>query len=609
MKRLGETGVAEVLALRAQKPALGDADHTLAELLARVLDLPATAPPDGGRELLRERLGPISSSRAPPASKGPPSRPTPVSAASAELGPAVALALGWIDPDAPDSAMRPELRALGAAPGALRSALTVAAGEALRRRAATRPLFVVLDDAHYASDVLLSALEYAALSESGAPIWICALGRPAFEQQAPTWGERAGHREQHHLGPLDAASASALCRRLLLPVESVADSAVQRLVERAQAIPLLLVELVRGLRREGIVRKSPKGEAWYLATDELDRLPDLPLIEWLARSELDALAPTLRGHARLLALLGEQVAQADVAGLLLRLEQEGGDLEFPLDGRVASQRLLAAGIVVEDRDARIGFRHALVRETIAHGTPAALRHRIHHAAALHYLSAAAASSDEHPLAQLAYHAAEAGMGAVAERAYLDLAENARARHAYTDAERLYSRALEQRGEAGPVERAAAYRGRGLMRSRIGRYHDALTDFSCAREMAREQGDAAAQVDILLDEATALDWLNEFKSSEERVEEARALADGGGSPLLAARLLLGLGRSAHRFSRNEEAAALLERRRRGRRAARRRGLRDPGHRPAHARLHLPGPQPARGRAAGARPDHRALRSAR
>src|SRR5262249_34131457 len=287
--------------------------------------------------------------------------------------------------------------------------------------------------------------------------------------------------------------------------------------------------------------------------DELDRLPDLPLIEWLARSELDALAPTLRGHARLLALLGEQVTHADVEGLLLRLEQEGGDLEFPLDGRVATQRLLAPAIVTGARAARTGSRHALVREAIARGTPETLRRRIHQAAALHYLEVV--SADEHRLAQLAYHAGEAGMGAVAERAYLDLAERARGRHAYTDAERLYSRALEQRGEASPNERAAAYRGRGLVRSRIGRYHDALSASSVARAMAAEQGDAAPQVELLLDEATALDWLNEFKTSEQRVEEARSIAEesGVGSPLLFARLLLGRGRSAQRFSRNEDAA--------------------------------------------------------
>jgi serine/threonine protein kinase/tetratricopeptide (TPR) repeat protein len=587
VKRLGDLGVAEVLALRAREPALGDVDHTLAELLQRVLDLPSAPPVDGGRELLRERLGVdeprprVSISVAPRAYNptitdlegsvsstlpGMPSSleidPGPASRAprsGPDLAPAVAVALGWVSPDAPDSTMRPELKALGAAPGALRSALTVAAGGALRRRAGKRPLFVVLDDAHWASDVLLSALEYAALADGGAPLWICALGRPSFERENPSWGERAARREQHRLGPLDPASAAALCRRLLLPVDSVADSAVQRLVDRAQAIPLLLVELVRGLRREGIIRKSPKGESWYLATDELDRLPDLPLIEWLARSELDALAPTLRGHARLLALSGEQVTVADLEGILMRLEQAGGDRDFPLDARIATQRLLAAGVVIEDREGNIGFRHALVREAIARGTPEALRRRIHHAAAEHYAGAAAGRSEEHRLAQIAYHAGAAGMSAIAERAYLDLAERARARHAYTDAERLYSRALEQGGDATVAERAAAYRGRGLMRYRIGRYHDALTDFSCARELVIQDGDVAAQIEILLDEATALDWMDDYKTSEERVQQARALLPKVkvSSPLLEARVLLGVARAQHRFSRNEEAAALFE----------------------------------------------------
>src|SRR5262249_39057786 len=137
------------------------------------------------------------------------------------------------------------------------------------------------------------------------------------------------------------------------------------------------------------------------------------------------------------------------------------------------------------------------------------------------------------------------------------AENARARHAYTDAERLYSRALEQRGGARPSERAAAYRGRGLMRYRIGRYHDALSDFSCARTMAKDLGDVAAQIELLLDEATAFAWMDHYKRSEERVDEADALLSRAPSPQLEARVLLGVGRSAHRFSRNELAAALLE----------------------------------------------------
>ena len=55
-------------------------------------------------------------------------------------------------------------------------------------------------------------------------------------------------------------------------------------------------------------------------------------------------------------------------------------------------------------------------------------------------------------------------------AYLDLAERMRARHAYVPAERHYSRALEQPGDAEDPRRFSAYRGRGLMRYRIGRHH-------------------------------------------------------------------------------------------------------------------------------------------
>jgi tetratricopeptide (TPR) repeat protein len=96
-----------------------------------------------------------------------------------------------------------------------------------------------------------------------------------------------------------------------------------------------------------------------------------------------------------------------------------------------------------------------------------------------------------------------------------------------------------------------------MRYRIGRYHDSLADFACARAMVEEQGDVAAQIDILLDEATAFDWMDDYPSSEARVDAAEALLPRARTPLLDARVLLGVGRTALRFSRNELAAALLQ----------------------------------------------------
>ena len=82
---------------------------------------------------------------------------------------------------------------------------------------------------------------------------------------------------------------------------------VARLTDRAQGVPLLLCDLVRGLRREGLVRQQAGG-AWYVATEVLDQLPDSPLVEWIAGRELDQLPPDLAAHARLMSLLSPSSA-------------------------------------------------------------------------------------------------------------------------------------------------------------------------------------------------------------------------------------------------------------------------------------------------------------
>ncbi|HND56361.1 MAG TPA: AAA family ATPase, partial [Pirellulaceae bacterium] len=281
-----------VIDLRARELLAGGGD-CVRELLVEAMGLPAGVEREHRPTVLRECLGPSSTT---------------------EAVAALALALGWIAPNAEETAEFAGLRVLEAAPFALRATLTVAAGEALRRRAAKTPICVVLDDAHHADDATLSILEYATLAEARAPIFVCALSRPVFREIRPSWGERAARYEAVELEPLDAASAAALCRALLYPADNVPETAVRRLVERTQGIPLLLVELVRGLKGAGVVRRYQGARGFYLATDEIDHVPDLPLIEWLAHREIDALAPAERAHARLVATVGVEVNPEEVAG-------------------------------------------------------------------------------------------------------------------------------------------------------------------------------------------------------------------------------------------------------------------------------------------------------
>ncbi len=527
---------AKVAAWRAREPVQGDPEGTLRLLLRGALygfqaGVELTGSDHEGRATCFELLGPQLAT---------------------ELWPGVASTLGWLAPGAAG------LQNWAAAPGALRSLAMRATGELLAARARQQPLCLILDDAQYAEETALDALEYAALAESQVPLWICVLARPGFERLRPSWGTRAARRQVLPLGPLAPASAVELCRTLLRPAENVPAVAIERLAERAQRVPLFLVELVRGLKRQGLVRQRASGGSWYLATDELDRMPELRLVEWLADRELGALPVELAAHARLCALLGPDFTAAEAEGVVHALEEDGGAADFPLDPRHATRRLLDLGLLVSHRLEGLSFRNELLRATVERSLPEADRVRIHRAAYRYYDSHAAAAERQR-LPRLALHAAAAGLRDQAAALYIDLAESARGRHAYIEAESTYTRALELLDGDDRRQRLTVLRGRGLMRYRVGRYEDSLADFAGARELAKQLGDVADEVDLLLDEAMAYDWINDYARSEERVYAAQELAFSVKlqSPLLQVRMLLGLGRAQFRNGQWEECCEPLQ----------------------------------------------------
>jgi tetratricopeptide (TPR) repeat protein len=430
-----------------------------------------------------------------------------------------------------------------------------AAGELLAASARSRPLLLLLDDAHFAEDVALDALEYATRAESKLPLWACVLARPGFERTRPQWASRAARRSTLQLGPLPVADAMELFRTGLFPAQNVPAEALEKLAERAQRTPLFIVELARGLKRQGLLRQRPGG-SWFLATDELDRMPELRLVEWLVQHELSALPTELVAHARLCALLGGDFTVDEVEGVVSALEREDGAADFPLDARHATRRLVELGLLVERAQEGLRFRNELIRQEVARSLSEPQRWRLHHAAHLFYMKASAV--DQRLLSRLAFHAASAGLYSEAAALYIDLAETARNRHAYLEAEATYSRALELLPETADPRCLTALRGRGLMRYRVGRYEDSLADLARAREMAHQLGDAAEEVEVLLDEATALDWSNDYVRSEECVFEAMTVATFAllDSPSLQVRLLMGMGRSQLRRGQWEQARGLL-----------------------------------------------------
>src|SRR2546421_417330 len=71
------------------------------------------------------------------------------------------------------------------------------------------------------------------------------------------------------------------------------------------------------------------------------------------------------------------------------------------------------------------------------------------------------------------------------------------------------------------------------------------------------GDSTSECEIVLDAATALDWVTDYDRSRALVLEAEKLAKEGASPALRARLTLGKGRASYRAEQWQEARTALE----------------------------------------------------
>ncbi|WP_437910633.1 protein kinase [Sorangium sp. So ce327] len=543
---------AQAIAVAARPPAVAEPAGLVRALLRAALSLGGGARAEAIRAACVARLGP-------------------------ELGlaswPAVAFALDAL-PEA-----EPAVAAVLAAPGALRQTLARAAGEALRRASEERPLALVVDDAQWGDQAGLDAIEIATLSGARAPLAILVAATPALAEMRPLHGERAARSVQRRLPPLDPGAARAVLLDRLRPVEFVPDPVVAGLLEAAQGVPLFLVELASALRQAGAIRQVRGGPGWYLAGDEIARGEAAPVMDRLARRALAGLPPPLAELAAVCAVAGDELAIDEIGSLLDEAARERavgacGDLDPGVGlSRLARRGLLRVVDGVDDVDARrLAFAHPLLREAIEAEAPPALRRRLH-GIALRRLLAAPAERGAH-LARIARHAAAAGAHAEAAAACFELAEDARRRHLYVDAERHYSAALDALAatEAAPaatvpaaapaaapgsaIRRVAVLAGRGKVRYRIQRFDDAAGDLRAARALAEAEGDLAAVADLLLEEATVLDWCDDYAGSQALVGRAVPLVVRLGDAAQRVRCEVAVGRGHFRRQELEEAIARL-----------------------------------------------------
>lgn len=469
--------------------------------------------------------------------------------AAAEAWPVVARTLDLID----SSEFSRESFLVG--PTAARQALARAISLALTRSAQDQALAIVLDDAHRADFTTLDALELATLGDSAVPLWVLAVASPQLEVLRPNWGARAKQSMRHELMPLDDEAARGMLLQLLFPVEFVPEVVVKNLIELTQGVPLYLEEIASALKQNGVVRQRGETGSWIVASDELISAAKTPLGERLARAALAGMREDLALFAQLCAVIAYEVTASFVDGVQQKLDSELGFSS--LDPNAGLAHLVQRGILRKTARRTYGFRHPMMREAVEDLIPLALRQLLH-GAVLAYLAIERFDDEDVASARIARHAEMCGQNRLAASQYMQLAGAAEARFRYVEALHCYSSVLANLGPEDSMEREEALTGRGRVHYCVGRHDDALADLEAAMAVATKRDDKRALAEMLLEQATILDWKFQYAESALAGRAASDLSQNIDDPRLRLHCDLARARSTFREERLGEAIDMLSR---------------------------------------------------
>jgi hypothetical protein len=287
-----------------------------------------------------------------------------------------------------DDADAPALRAARSNPKLLADQVTEAFVTLALGELARRPLFLALEDVHWADAVSLRAIDALLTRAKDLPLFVMAVARPSLDETHPRlWS--AHHVQRVTLEPLHRKPAERLARAL---VGGGVD--VEAIVRKAEGNALFVEELARVSAEGGV----------------LDELP--PTLAAVAEARLLSLDPDTRRVLRAAAVLGERFWSGAVASMVT----------VPIDPQLAI--LEEREIVTRSASSRFAnerelvFRHAIVRDA-AYAMLTDEDRRLGHSLAADWLSA---RMDDPVL--LAHHFERGGRLAEAARAHALAAENA-----------------------------------------------------------------------------------------------------------------------------------------------------------------------------------------
>ncbi|MBM2823066.1 MAG: Tetratricopeptide repeat protein, partial [Thermoleophilia bacterium] len=260
------------------------------------------------------------------------------------------------------------------------------------RLAESYPTVLAFEDMQWADASLLDFVEYLLDWSRNHPIFVVTLARPELLERRPTWG--AGQRSFTSLY-LEPLSAQAMAELLTGLVPGLPSEVRDRILARAEGIPLYAVETVRMLLDRGLLVQEG---SVYRVTGPVDALEVPETLHALIAARLDGLSAEERRLLQDAAVLGKTFTKEALAALA------PADAEVePLLTALARKEVL--GVQADPRSpehGQYGFLQDLVRH-VAYETLSKRERRARHLAAAAHLSAAFAEDEDEVVEVIASH--------------------------------------------------------------------------------------------------------------------------------------------------------------------------------------------------------------
>jgi class 3 adenylate cyclase/tetratricopeptide (TPR) repeat protein len=310
-------------------------------------------------------------------------------------------------------------------------------------------VIMTFEDLQWADGGLLDFIEHLLEWSRSRPIYVLTLTRPELFERRANWGAGSRSFTSLSLEPLPDAAMRRLLGGL---VSDLPEAVVERILARADGIPLYAVETVRMLMADGHLQTDagalkPVGDLSELAVPET--------LQALVGARLDALPAELRTLTQAASVLGKTFALEALAAVV---GEESTAIQPLLRDLVRRELMVQATDPRSPERGQFGFVQAIIRE-VAYATRARRDRRRLHLAAARYFETL---DDEEITGVLATH--------------------------YVDAYRAQPEGPE--GEAIAGQARIALRGAADRAARLGSYAQARSLLEAALEVAHTDAERA-----------------------------------------------------------------------------------------------------------------------